>query len=293
MDLDEDRAKSSQEQGIEHVVLQLFNSNGIVIDEQVSDAQGHYLFANLVPGNYTIEIDPTSLSDDLVLTTANLPYTVELGPGESHRTANFGFTNGEAYPIELSSFTLDVVDKGVLLKWQTQSETENLGFKIYRSERKDNDYEVITPRLISGALNSQALQAYEYVDETIEWNKTYFYILADVDVYGQETRHGPVQIETLAKTPQGYELEQNYPNPFNPETTIGFKLPEMAMVYLEIYNMRGQLVRQLLQRQVLAGEHKVVWDGRDDMGMAVPSGSYIYQLRTESFKTSKKMTLLK
>ncbi|MBD3374995.1 T9SS type A sorting domain-containing protein [candidate division KSB1 bacterium] len=293
MDLDEDGAKSSQEQGIEHVVLQLFNSNGIVIDEQVSDAQGHYLFANLVPGNYTIEIDPTSLSDDLVLTTANLPYTVELGPGESHRTANFGFTNGEAYPIELSSFTLDVVDKGVLLKWQTQSETENLGFKIYRSERKDNDYEVITPRLISGALNSQALQAYEYVDETIEWNKTYFYILADVDVYGQETRHGPVQIETLAKTPQGYELEQNYPNPFNPETTIGFRLPEMAMVYLEIYNMRGQLVRQLLQRQVLAGEHKVVWDGRDDMGMAVPSGSYIYQLRTESFKTSKKMTLLK
>ncbi len=293
MDMDEDGTKGSQEQGIEHAVLQLIDSNGIVIDEQVSDAQGQYLFENLVPGNYTIEIDPTSLRDDLVLTTANLPYAIELGPGESNRTANFGFTNGEAYPIELSSFTLDVVDKGVLLKWQTQSETENLGFKIYRSERKNSDYEVITPQLVSGALNSQALQDYEYVDETIEWNKTYFYILADVDVYGQETRHGPVQIETLAKTPQGYELEQNYPNPFNPETTIVFRLPEMAMAYVEIFNMRGQLVRQLLQRDLMAGEHKVIWDGRDDMGMTVPSGSYIYQLRTETFKTSKRMTLLK
>ncbi len=293
MDLDEDGAKSSQEQGIEHAVLQLINSNEVVIDEQVSDEQGRYLFENLVPGNYTIEIDPTSLNDDLVLTTANLPFTIELGPGENNRTANFGFTNGEAFPIELSSFTLDVVDKGVMLQWQTQSETENLGFKIFRSERQDNDYKEINTRLIPGAINSQEHHTYEYLDNTIKWGKTYFYVLADVDVYGQETRHGPVQIETIAKTPQGYELEQNYPNPFNPETTILFRLPEMAPVYLEIYNMRGQQVRQLLNRNLMAGEHRVIWDGRDDMGMLVPSGAYIYQLRTDNFKANKQMTLLK
>ncbi|MBM4160895.1 MAG: T9SS type A sorting domain-containing protein [Ignavibacteria bacterium] len=94
--------------------------------------------------------------------------------------------------------------------------------------------------------------------------------------------------------PTEFSLSQNYPNPFNPTTTLRFGLPKEAPVSLEIYNVLGVKVRTLIDGQVLsAAFHQAVWDGKDDAGVSLPSGIYLYRLKAGDFHASKKMTLLK
>lgn len=88
-------------------------------------------------------------------------------------------------------------------------------------------------------------------------------------------------------------LTQNYPNPFNPETTIAFTLKSPAKVRLEIFNSRGQKIRTMVKEQRPAGEHFVVWNGRDNNGDRVGSGVYLYRLSAEERTEHRKMMLLK
>jgi M6 family metalloprotease-like protein len=89
-------------------------------------------------------------------------------------------------------------------------------------------------------------------------------------------------------------LLNNYPNPFNPETIIHFQVADAnENVRIEIFNIRGQLVRTLANNTYIAGEHSVVWNGTDDYGQSVAGGIYFYRLTTEDFSTTRKMILLK
>jgi hypothetical protein len=89
-------------------------------------------------------------------------------------------------------------------------------------------------------------------------------------------------------------LYQNYPNPFNPATTIKYSIKERARVSLKIYNVAGQLVRTLIDREQHPSEVRpVVWDGRNDRGNPVASGVYFYKLATKGFTSTKKMVILK
>ena len=85
----------------------------------------------------------------------------------------------------------------------------------------------------------------------------------------------------------------NYPNPFNPETTIAFSLSQTDNVQLAIYNCKGQHVKTLLQTQKLAGDHSIVWDGKNSTEEVVNSGVYFYQLKTEDKTITKKIILMK
>ncbi len=93
--------------------------------------------------------------------------------------------------------------------------------------------------------------------------------------------------------PAASMLLQNYPNPFNPSTTIAFVLAERAEVDLSIYDLRGRLVRTVIKRDMEAGDHSVVWDGKDDSGRRVSSGSYLYRLRTNDEVVTRKMIVVK
>ena len=91
-----------------------------------------------------------------------------------------------------------------------------------------------------------------------------------------------------------YSLKQNAPNPFNPSTRIGFSLPADGPVTLKVFNITGQLVRTLVDESRPGGAYEVAWDGRDDAGIAVSSGTYFYELRAEGrLIQSRKMQLLK
>jgi len=94
-------------------------------------------------------------------------------------------------------------------------------------------------------------------------------------------------------TPINTSLKANYPNPFNPETVISFSVSREDRVSLDIYNLRGQKVRSLVNSVYGVGEHYVVWNGRDDIGRPVSSGVYFYRMLSGEYVAVKKMLLLK
>jgi photosystem II stability/assembly factor-like uncharacterized protein len=93
--------------------------------------------------------------------------------------------------------------------------------------------------------------------------------------------------------PENLLLYPNYPNPFNSQTTIGFYLPFASQVKLEIYNLLGQKVRTLWQGRQSMGQHQLRWDGKNDAGLAVSSGMYIYRLKTDYWQQTKKLVLIR
>lgn len=93
--------------------------------------------------------------------------------------------------------------------------------------------------------------------------------------------------------PEKFTLEQNYPNPFNLETKISFSLKQDAFVSLKIYNIKGQLVKTLVQEKKPAGFHTLSWNATNQNGETVASGVYLYRLNVGEESFSKKMSLIK
>ena len=93
--------------------------------------------------------------------------------------------------------------------------------------------------------------------------------------------------------PRKFALLGNYPNPFNASTTVRFELSRAGMVELEVYNILGQKVKTLIKQQMTAGTKQVVWDGRDERGVSLPTGIYFYRLITLEGRETGKMTMLK
>jgi len=96
-----------------------------------------------------------------------------------------------------------------------------------------------------------------------------------------------------APRPAVVRLAQNHPNPFNPSTTISFELPRAEQVKLAIYAVNGRRIATLLSDEMVAGPHQVVWNGRDDRGQQMASGTYFYRLQTGSQELTRRMILIK
>ena len=88
-------------------------------------------------------------------------------------------------------------------------------------------------------------------------------------------------------------LVGNYPNPFNPETTISYSVKSSTPVNISIYNLKGQLVKTLVNEVKDSGNHSVVWNGTDNSGRATSSGVYYYKMQAGKFSSTKKMILMK
>lgn len=106
-----------------------------------------------------------------------------------------------------------------------------------------------------------------------------------------------ISLAAASSQPFSFELQQNYPNPFNPETRIRFELPqanaETIRTRLDIHNVTGQLVRTLLDEALRPGAHEIDWDGKNDSGIAVPSGLYFYSLSAGELRASQSMVLVR
>ncbi|HQU71145.1 MAG: T9SS type A sorting domain-containing protein [Calditrichaeota bacterium] len=103
---------------------------------------------------------------------------------------------------------------------------------------------------------------------------------------------------TAGVVPDNYRLSQNYPNPFNPTTRIAFSIPEAADIQLEVLNLLGQRVRTLVDQHQNPGSFEATWDGRNEAGMPVASGVYLYRLTANGqsgkhFSETRKMLFLK
>ena len=114
-------------------------------------------------------------------------------------------------------------------------------------------------------------------------------------IYATRIDASPIGIsDPVLPVPPTAILAQNYPNPFNPETNIAFQLPRSGATSLNVYNMKGQLVRKLYANQPLAaGKHTVRWDGCDEQGRGVSSGIYLYRLTFADQAVTRKMLMAK
>ena len=93
--------------------------------------------------------------------------------------------------------------------------------------------------------------------------------------------------------PLSFTLQQNYPNPFNPTTTINYSIAKPEAVKLTVYNMLGQNVAELVNKQQQAGNYSIVWDATDGNGLRMSSGVYFFRIEAGSFVQVNKMILLK
>ncbi len=199
------------------------------------------------------------------------------------------FTVDNPLPVQLSSFTLTPRQRSIELVWQTESESENRGFIILRSESATGGYQEIASYLNTPALVGQGTTAsptrYRYLDShNLQPGRAYWYKLVDVDYSGRRYEHEPMSVQTAFE----YVLDQNYPNPFNPSTAIQFSLEKSGKTVLEIYNTLGQKVATLVNGELNAGAHRYQWNAS---GLA--SGVYFYRLQSNEFVATKKMLLVK
>ena len=113
----------------------------------------------------------------------------------------------------------------------------------------------------------------------------------DVCFYNKETTK--VSVLNVVNHPSKYVLDQSYPNPFNLSTNIRYEIPTCDHIKLEIFNLIGQKIRTLINEIQSPGMHYTSWDGKNDNGKIMVSGTYIYRITSGNFRQSKKMILLK
>jgi hypothetical protein len=111
---------------------------------------------------------------------------------------------------------------------------------------------------------------------------------SDIGVSAQD-----LELNAVNVIPVQFALYQNFPNPFNPSTRIRFDLPEDGPVRIDIYNCMGQRVATLIDEPRQAGAYTVMWNGRNDSGLELAAGVYLFRIEAGRFSDTKKMVLLK
>ncbi|HEU4364776.1 MAG TPA: FlgD immunoglobulin-like domain containing protein [Candidatus Krumholzibacteria bacterium] len=184
--------------------------------------------------------------------------------------------------VLIAGFDARVVGESVALSWKVDADEPILGFRVYRTG-PDRVERLLTPDLIAPGEDS-------FLDGDVRAATSYSYQAAAVSENGDETRSFPLSVRTPART---LALDQNVPNPFNPATTIPFVLAETSRVLLRVYDVRGAHVATLCDGVLPGGRHSIGWDGRNDGGRAVSSGTYLYSLVAGKHRLSRKMLMVR
>ncbi len=190
-------------------------------------------------------------------------------------------------PVELLSFSSEVVDNYVTLNWTTSTETNNSEFNVERSviSTKGRNLEWQTIGIVNGNGTTTEPQNYSFVDENISVGK-YQYRLKQIDFNGTFEYSKTIEVEI--NPPSKFSLEQNFPNPFNPTTNIKFDLVKESYVVLKIYDLNGREIENLIEDYKPAGSYKIRYEPKQ-----LTSGIYFYRIITEDFTDVKKMIFLK
>ena len=175
----------------------------------------------------------------------------------------------------------------VELEWEVADYDNVKGFYVYKSVNGGEEFARFNEDILIGEEGKFYLS-----DKNVEVGKTYYYSLEAVTKYNQ-LEYASETISVYVNPPNIFKLGQNYPNPFNFFTTIKFDLPVRTKVRLKIFNILGQEVKTLLNENKEPGFHKIFWDGKNNLGITVASGLYVYQIKMGEFVKAKKMILLK
>ncbi|MBD3289093.1 T9SS type A sorting domain-containing protein [candidate division KSB1 bacterium] len=188
--------------------------------------------------------------------------------------------------IELTNFYAERITKGhIAIYWETGYELQNFGFNIYRSRKSSDNFIKINEDVITGE------KSYSFVDETVTAGETFYYQLEEICKNGDKKTHPAITVEM--PMPENFNLFPNYPNPFNTITLVRYQLPAASQVTIDVYNVLGRRIRTLVDEVKEAGFYTVTWDGLDSDGFPVVSGLYFYRMHAGSFKTTRKMTVVR
>lgn len=193
---------------------------------------------------------------------------------------------GDPLPVELSSFEAIQTEKGILLKWRTETEVNNYGFDVERAKESNGKIQVWNKiGFVEGHGNSNVSKNYSFTDNPGTGSKCY-YRLKQIDSDGQFKYSDVISIEL--KIPDRFMLYQNFPNPFNPATSITYNLPADEFVSVKIFDVLGDEVATLVNNHQKAGSYTVKFDGS-----RYASGIYILRLNSGNFNSNIKMILMK
>jgi hypothetical protein len=202
--------------------------------------------------------------------------------------------DANALPVELSSFTVNIVHNNAALCWMTATEVNNNGFEIERlivSEKKSSlvyarDEKWCKIGFVEGNGTTNAPKEYSFIDKNIASGK-YSYRLKQIDRDGKFEYSKEVEI-TVNNVPKEFSLEQNYPNPFNPTTAINYQLSAGGFTTLKVFDAIGREAATLVNEVKEAGEYITQFNGTNLAG-----GVYFIKLQSGEKVQLKKMLLLK
>jgi hypothetical protein len=207
-------------------------------------------------------------------------------------------------PVELSSFTAQYLDNTPTIYWQTQSETDNMGWLVYRNDENDFSSANTVSEFIHGYGTTTQTQAYIFKDtDEVVALETYYYWLESIDYSGtvhHYERVAQLYIPEISDPNQNitppvlYEV-QAYPNPFSESTKISFLMKEAGFVSVSIFNLKGELVKELPSKFVNADDHaSFICNGKDKNGKYLANGLYLYSLNiNDKLYTTKQIVLFK
>jgi immune inhibitor A len=264
------------------------------------DLSGQVALDNLAPGyQFMIAIEYTS---------ANIPYVwfdPFVGSGRSYekpavgswsQSTSGGFidymiradvTISDVVPVLLTRFDALPADGGVRLEWEVSDAVDHVGFRVYREHAGEEGWLQLGTGIIEGNGG-----AYEYMDADVVPGETYRYRLGEIDRGGAETSMGYIEVKVPLTLAPRVALLGGEPNPASGGALIRFTTSWAGAVRLEIFDATGRHVRSLLEERIAGGEHAVPWDGRNDAGGAVGSGTYFVKLTSGRQNESRKITLV-
>lgn len=195
-------------------------------------------------------------------------------------------------PIAVEGLAAHFYTDHVDLDWSAHGDPDIVHYNVYRNTDPDTPPAGEPHVQVAGTSWTDDLSGMTGA----VWDQVYW--ISAVDDAGQE---GSLSVwsEFVVSgvghgLPRVFALHGNVPNPFNPETTIHYDLPADAMVNLDIFDVAGARVRVLRSgTREAAGRRTAVWDGRDSAGARVASGVYFCRLETDSFRSTKRMLLMK
>ncbi len=209
-------------------------------------------------------------------------------PSGFQNTGNFCIKALSVNGVQLDPPTnINIDDETGLLTWDAPTSRDLTGYNVYLDDM--NNSITFTTNLQCLLTNFEELVAGQ--DYTAGVSAVYddpgesAIVTINFTYSGTETNDALVAATIL---------NGNYPNPFNPETTISFSVVQTSsLVNLEIYNLKGQKIKTLVNGTLSSGIHSVIWNGTDEKGKSVASGVYLYKMRTGNYVSTKKMILMK
>ena len=193
-------------------------------------------------------------------------------------------SSNSALPVQVTAFSASVENHSVKLVWTTATEVNSYGFEVEKREMTSVNWMPVG--FVSGAGSSSAPHEYSFVETRVSPGR-YAYRLRQIDNNGSSGYSGEMEVTTTA-LPDQCTLEQNYPNPFNPSTEISYQLPVDGYLKLRIFDVLGNEIAILVDRQESAGMHRVMWNA-----LGTSSGIYFLRMDSEGFVVTRKMVLMR